>query len=319
MKPLLLFYLLVFYVVLQFCWWAYLLVDLNKEVYQYKMEMVELRKPDKLMRAKEHDLFIKKLHERWMMVAGEGAVFLTLLLIGINQTRKAFRKEFLLAQQQKNFLLSITHEFKSPLAAVKLSLQTLQKHELDKDKKNSIIQRSLNDTNRIHHLIENALIAAQLEGHNIELQKDEFNLSEVLEDTIRGKNEQFSFTHEVTASIPDNVYMKGDPLAISSMVLNLVENAEKYSPELSKTHLELIERDNHIVIRVSDNGIGIPDAEKEKIFEKFYRVGNEEVRKTKGTGLGLYIVKNVAALHKGKIFVKNNSPIGTIFEIIFRK
>lgn len=304
---------------LQFCWWAYLLVQLNEEVYEHKIEMVEVKHADPVIKEQEHEKLVKKLHERMIMIAGEGSVFLALLLIGINMTRKAFRKEFLLARQQKNFLLSITHEFKSPLAGIKLSLQTLRKYDLDKEKKEALIQRSINETERINNLIENSLMAAQIEGHSIEVQKENFNLSEVLQNTIHDKTEQYRLTHEITSSISENVLMKGDALAVSSMLLNLIENAEKYSPSNSKTHVELINRDRYIVIRVSDNGSGIADEEKEKIFEMFYRVGNEEMRKSKGTGLGLYIVKNVAALHNGKVFVKDNKPNGTIFEIIFQK
>ncbi|MEO5572006.1 MAG: HAMP domain-containing sensor histidine kinase [Bacteroidia bacterium] len=319
MKPLVIFYALVIYVMLQFSWWAFLLVQLNQEVYEHKMEMVELKHTYNTEKNEQHNSLLKKLHERWLMVAGEGTVFLALLVFGINMTRKAFRKEFLVAKQQKNFLLSVTHEFKSPLAGIKLSLQTLQKYDLDKEKKEALLKRSLNETERIHNLIENALMAAQIEGHSIELQKEEFNLSELLQNTIHDKAEQYRLTHEITADIPQTVFMNGDALAISSMMLNLIENAEKYSPANSKTHVELINRDKYIVIRVSDNGIGIPDEEKENIFEMFYRVGNEEVRKTKGTGLGLYIVKNVAALHNGKVFIKDNKPNGTVFEIIFQK
>lgn len=319
MKPLLFFYLLVIYVVLQFCWWAYLLVELNNEVYEYKMQMVEMKTTDAALRNADHDLFIKKLHERWMMVAGEGVVFITLLIIGINQTRKAFRKEFMLARQQKNFLLSITHEFKSPLAAIKLSLQTLDKHQLGAEKQETLIKRSLNDTDRIQNLIENALTAAQIESHNIELQNEEFNLSGLLHDIVNDKTGHLKATHEITSDIAENVYMKGDALAINSVVLNLLENAEKYSPENSRIQLELAEREKHIVIRVKDNGTGIPDDEKTQVFEKFYRIGNEDTRKTKGTGLGLYIVKNIVALQKGKVFVKDNQPQGAVFEIIFQK
>jgi two-component system, OmpR family, phosphate regulon sensor histidine kinase PhoR len=304
---------------LQFCWWAFLLVQMNQEVFEHKIEMVELKKAYPVEKAKQKDLLIKKLHERWTMIASEGAVFLTLLVIGINMTRRAFRKEFLLARQQKNFLLSITHEFKSPLAGIKLSLQTLGKYDLDKEKKAGLINRSLNETERINNLIENALLAAQIEGHSIELSKEEFNLSELLESTIRDKAELYHLTHEINSSIAENVTMTGDALSIGSMVLNLIENAEKYSPANSKTLVELIDRDRYIVIRVSDNGIGIPDEEKEFIFDMFYRVGNEEMRKSKGTGLGLYIVKNVAALHNGKVYVKDNKPNGTIFEVIFQR
>ena len=122
------------YVVLQFCWWAYLLVELNQEVYAHKIEVVELKNTYPDVKESEREHLLKKLDERMWMMAGEGAVFLTLLVIGINMTRNAFRKETLVARQQKNFLLSVTHEFKSPLAGIKLSLQTMQKHELDKEK-----------------------------------------------------------------------------------------------------------------------------------------------------------------------------------------
>ena len=319
MRPLLFFYLLVIYVVMQFCWWAYLLVELNQEVYEYKMEIVALKNTDAQQLTTDSDIFIKKLHDRWIMVAGEGAVFITLLVIGINLTRRAFKKEFLLARQQKNFLLSITHEFKSPLAAIKLSLQTLNKHHLEEEKQKSLIRRSLSETDRIQNLIENALTAAQIESQNIELQNEEFNLSALLAEIVKDKTVHLKSGHEITADIPGNVFMKGDVLAISSVILNLLENAEKYSPENSPVQLELLEREKHIVIRVKDNGTGIPDEEKENIFEKFYRIGNEDTRKTKGTGLGLYIVKNIVALQKGKVFVKDNLPQGTVFEIIFQK
>src|SRR5687768_8527326 len=127
MRPLVLFYLLVFYVLLQFSWWAYLLIQLNQEVYLHKTELIELKEPVAL--ARESVELSKGLRNRGIMVAGEGFVFLTILVIGIFKTRQAFYKEFSLARQQKNFLLSITHEFKSPLAAIKLNLQTLQKRE----------------------------------------------------------------------------------------------------------------------------------------------------------------------------------------------
>ncbi|MFI5219650.1 MAG: sensor histidine kinase [Bacteroidia bacterium] len=319
MRPLLFFYLLVVYVTLQFCWWAYLLVELNTEVYQYKMEIVELKHTDPLKRNADQEAFEKNLHKRWVMVTGEGIVFIALLIVGINQTRRSFRKEFMLTRQQKNFLLSITHEFKSPLAAIKLSLQTLHKHHLDEEKQQALIRRSLNETDRIQNLIENALTAAQIESQNIELQNEEFNLSALITGIVNDKTLHVQSSHQLTTVIPENVYMKGDALAINSVILNLLENAEKYSPENSIIQVELAEREKYIVLRVKDNGTGIPEEEKEHIFDKFYRIGNEDTRKSKGTGLGLYIVKNIVALQKGKVFVKDNHPQGTIFEIIFQK
>ncbi len=319
MRPLVIFYVFVIYILLQFCWWAYLLIDLNREVYEHKMKIVELTHAEESIREREHQDFKKNLHSRWVMVAGEGLVFLALLVIGINQTRKAFKKEFMLARQQKNFLLSITHEFKSPLAAIKLGLQTLKKYNLEKDKRESIIERSIQDTNRIQNLVENALTAAQLENRSIELNKVEFNLTELLKEIISGKTENIHFMHPITHRLAQDVYLTGDPLAIHSAIINLVENAEKYSTDNSETHIGLTERAKHIILRISDTGSGIPADQKEKVFEKFYRIENEETRKHRGTGLGLFIVKTVVELHNGKIFIKDNKPKGTIFEIIFKK
>src|SRR5688572_4877357 len=181
MRPLVIFYLLVIYVLLQFSWWAYLLIELNKEVYRYKTEIVQLRERATGSTTTTQTTFEYNLKERFAMVAGEGLVFLAILIFGIYKTRDAFRKEVSLARQQKNFLLSITHEFKSPLAAVKLNLQTLQKRELDKEQQEHMITRALGETERIHNLIENALLAARIESHSFILQKEEFNFSDFVE------------------------------------------------------------------------------------------------------------------------------------------
>jgi two-component system phosphate regulon sensor histidine kinase PhoR len=319
MRPLVIFYIFVIYILLQFCWWTWLLVDLNKEIYEQKMKIVVLQHVDESERERESALFRKDLNKRWMMVASEGVVFFALLLIGINQTRKAFKKEFLLSRQQKNFLLSITHEFKSPLAAIKLSLQTIRKHDLDKSRHHALVDQSLRETERIQTLIENALTATQLENKSLELSRVEFNLTELVREIVTSKSSQAHQRHPVTGHLDEDVYFFGDPVAIHSVVINLVENAEKYSPDGCPIVIELKEREKHIVLRIMDEGPGIPDDEREKIFMKFYRVENEETRHSKGTGLGLYIVKTVVELHGGKVFVKPNEPAGTLFEMIFKK
>jgi len=119
-RTLLIFYSLVFYILLQFSWWSYLLINLNKEIYQQRIEFAKSTINDTALLEKRQTEFNALLKKRWAMVAGEGAVFLSLLIFGIYRTKRAFNQEFELAQQQKNFLLSITHEFKSPLAAIKL-------------------------------------------------------------------------------------------------------------------------------------------------------------------------------------------------------
>jgi len=312
MRPLVIFYVLVFYILFQFGWWAYLLIDLNQEVYQQKIEM--LKKESNSPSNFDDHVLIKKMHERWWMVASEGAVFLGLLLLGIFITRKAINKEVALARQQKNFILSVTHEFKSPLAAIRLNLQTLQRHVLDKEKQNDIIGRAVHETDRINALVENALMAARIEGHSYELSPEEFSPGDLIKTILQGRV-HYQTTDRVVPDIDHELMISGDPMAITSAVLNLIENAEKYSPPESIITVTVKKSGNQVVIAVADAGIGVPDDEKEKIFEKFYRIGNEDTRKSKGTGLGLYIVKHIAGLHKGTIHVKNNLPKGTIFEL----
>jgi signal transduction histidine kinase len=249
------------------------------------------------------------------MVAGEGAVFLSLLIFGIYRTKRAFNQEFELAQQQKNFLLSITHEFKSPLAAIKLSLQTIEKRNLEENQKKEIITRALNETDRINLLIENALFASRLESQNSDYHFEEFNLSIFLVELIENYQTRIFSESAINLFIDNNINLNGDKLAITSLVYNLLENAEKYSSAPANISVTLKKINSHLELTFNDLGYGIDPNERNKVFEKFYRVGNEETRKTKGTGLGLYIVKKVVAMHKGTIEIKSNKPMGTIFII----
>ncbi len=315
-KPIYLFYILVFYVLFQFSWWAYLLVNLNTEVCRQKIEFVNAFHTDELQLRTDTIKYEKELHKRWMMVAGEGAVFLSLLLFGIYKTRNAFNREFALAKQQKNFLLSITHEFKSPLAAVKLNLQTLQKRKLEPEQKDHVIRKALLETERIHLLIENALIASRLESHNYEYYFEPIDLSHFLKDAVNEFIDRQDHEHTISHNIEPGIGISGDKMALISLIYNLLENAEKYSPADTEIKISLKkENSKEAILKVSDQGNGIPEHERNKVFEKFYRMGNEDTRKTKGTGLGLFIVQHVVTLHKGSIHVKSNQPSGAIFEI----
>jgi signal transduction histidine kinase len=314
MRPLVLFYLLVIYVLLQFSWWAYLLIELNNEVVEQKTELFEYQHQQPI--DPDTDLFTEDLRKRRAMVIGEGMVFLAILIVGIYKTRRSFNKEFALARQQKNFLLSITHEFKSPLAAVKLNLQTIQKRDLDAVQRNSIITRALNETDRINNLIENALLAARIESHSFQMHPEEFNLTDCIASTVQSRHIPGMEQRKIIQELEDNIYITGDALAISSLILNLLENAEKYSPESQPITVKLSRSRSGAVITVADQGIGISDTEKSKIFDKFYRVGNEDTRNTKGTGLGLFIVRHIVDLHNGIIEVSDNLPVGSVFKVI---
>jgi len=315
-KPLFIFYLLVGYICLQLIWWNFLLFQMNNEVHQLKTELSICQQNNSIALINTKTELENKLHKRKIMLFGEAGVFLLLLVLGILKTRNAFNKEFALAEQQKNFLLSITHELKSPIAAAKLGLQTLLKRDLEKEKQQEIITNILKDTERLNGLVDNLLIAVRIDNTAFPMHKENINLADFISEVLNFQIFKFS-NFQIHLKIQPDVFYEIDKLAFTSVILNLLENAVKYSPEKSQIKIELEKNNTNIILRFIDEGIGISDNEKENIFKKFYRIGNEETRNTKGTGLGLYIVKYLVEKHNGKIFVRNNSPKGSIFEIIF--
>jgi len=263
-------------------------------------------------------LVVKIDASRLPMIMGEGAVFLFLLGIGAYFIHASIKKEDRLKEQQQNFLMSITHELKSPLAAIKLSLQTIVRRELDKEQRTTLIRNSLKDVERLDDLVENMLLATKIESRTYSFPKEKFNFSDLVT-RISDRLQVHSCGCEqiIATKIEEGIEIEGDQFALSSVVTNLVENAVKYSGPCAEITVSLCQNDGKPKLVVSDKGLGIPDDEKMHIFDKFYRVGDENVRKSKGTGLGLFIVKGVLQNHDADISVKDNVPHGAIFEVTF--
>lgn len=316
-RPLFVFYLLVAYVFLQFAWWTYSMFQLNNEISYLKTELNLLKgesADDVIIKGNEIN---SRLHKRWVMISSEGAVFVGLLLIGVMQIRKTLKKEKELSNRQKNFLLSVTHELRSPIASLKLQLQTLQKRELQKEKQLEILKNAVSDTDRLTNLVENILLAAKIDNSSFMINKERTDLSTYISENMNQMISLFNYKQKVILDIDKKIFLNIDKTTFPSIILNLFENAVKYSAENSTIILSLKKQEKSIRLIVKDEGIGIPEDDKKNIFEKFYRAGNEETRKTKGTGLGLYIVKNIVELHGGSVTVKSNFPKGSIFEVIF--
>ncbi|CAN5428565.1 hypothetical protein BH10BAC1_BH10BAC1_03970 [soil metagenome] len=291
--------------------------QLNSENIRLKTELNLLKGESPEDIVESGNLLNAKLHKRWIMISSEGAVFVFLLLLGGYQIRKTLKKETALAQQQKNFLLSVTHELKSPLASTKLQLQTLQKHDLERTKQKEILSNAISDTDRLNNLVENILLAAKIENSVFSLNKEQYNLSEYITEGINQTISSFNYHQKIVLAIEPNIQMQIDRTSFPSIILNLLENAVKYSPEKSTITIGLKKQNEKIILSVSDEGLGISAEEKINIFQKFYRVGNEETRNTKGTGLGLFIVNHLVEQHNGIISIKDNSPKGSVFEVVF--
>lgn len=250
----------------------------------------------------------------------EGITFFIVLLIGIYWIYSSFAARIEMNTQQRNFLLSITHEFKTPLASLKLYLQTMQKRSLDKEQLDKMIHNSIKDVERLDELSENVLMATKIEGLGYNYTFTRLNFSELLTDTVNKVMHPKGGKFDLLRNIEPNLFTLGDRLTLTLVITNLLENACKYSTEGGKISviLKSISADQ-LSFRVGDEGPGIPEVEKKKIFRKFYRIGNEDTRKTKGTGLGLFIVKEVSKRHGAKVTIIDNVPRGSIFDITLKR
>lgn len=292
-QTVLFFYLLAIYVVLQFAWWGFHLIELT-----------EANKQAPTL-----------VHKRIIMITSEGAVFFTILILGLWKIRASIKKELQLSQRQTNFLLSVTHELKTPLSANKLYLQTLHKHHFDEEKQKDLMEKAIQENERLESMIDNILNASRLENNALKAIKSPLNLSELVHNIVQRthKRQQQSF---IKSNILPQIEVLADRFFIETIINNLIDNAIKYAGINANIQVNLYQERQHVVLQVKDNGAGISPQTQREMFKKFFRAGDEETRAQKGSGLGLYIVSELARIHGLKIRFSTNTPTGAIFELI---
>lgn len=286
-----LIYLLAFYVLLQFVWWGYQIIDLGALADQSQEDT----------------------SRRIIMIIGEGGVFILILMAGFWKIQQSIAKEIQLSQRQNNFMLSVTHELKTPLTSIQLALQTLKKRNLKTEDQADLIAKALGANQRLSSLIDNIINASRLESNDFTPRREVFPLKTFLQN----KTAELTASHE-QATIKLNCevdIIHADAYMLETIFNNLLENAIKYSGENPKMGIIVKQNEKFIEIIVSDQGTGMTAEEKQQIFKKFYRVGNEISRSQKGSGLGLFITSEFVQLHKGRIKCENNKPAGTKFII----
>ena len=293
------------------------MLQLNEELFELKVNSIKQSEVnlDDQQESEAIKTLVDSHRKKIWMIIGEGSVFLTLLIIAAIILHVRIRKEHELNAQQRNFLLAVTHEIKSPLTSIKLVLQTFGKRDLDEETKTRFLNNSLADVERLDSMLDDTLMAARLSQKGINQYKERFNLSETVRNIITRLSEEYEGTFVISAEIADNIEFTGDRLGLSSVISNLIQNARKYASENGTCDVFVEKSGGEVIIRVADNGPGIAKNERKMIFKKFYRIGDEETRDTSGTGLGLYIVHEVVKMHRGIITVTDNKPQGTIFEI----
>ena len=318
----LLSYIVIAYMLVAFAWWSVLLFTKNKDAYNAKAELLKIGMiAENLVESEEaflispaHQILKKEYKRQEYMIFGEAVFFILSLVVGIYLINRAYFKEVGSNEQQKNFLLSITHELKSPLASLRLILETFIHRDLKKSQQDELSLSGLKETQRLEDLVQNLLLAAKVE-HAYKPYKEVIYLKKLATEIIQQQKIKHPTVHfKVDLDHPISP-IKGDRNGLNSVIINLIENAIKYSEDPKEIKFRIEEDKDKIRIMVADQGIGIPEKEKEKVFDKFYRIGSEDRRKTKGTGLGLFIINKVIAGHQGKIEISNNRPQGTIFNI----
>lgn len=306
------FWILLIYIITGLAWWFIALQDANREITAHQLEQL---KPDDPRYALRRQEILSEEKKKTARNVGEGSTYLGLILLGAIFVYREVRRTIRLQLQQQNFMMAVTHELKTPIAVTKLNLETMLKHRLDEPRQQKMIQAALQETNRLDTLATNILVASQLEGEYIQ-SKESLDLSAIVSHSMQDFRHRFPDRHWVERIEPECMIL-GDALLLQLLVNNLIENSLKYSPKEGVITVSLERRGRAISLAVADQGQGIPDDEKKKIFDKFYRTGQEATRRTKGTGLGLYLCRKIAEDHHATLKVADNSPVGSIFTVVF--
>ncbi len=308
------YWFLLAYIIVALVWWFISLEHQNEQMTSYKLTELKADDPGYLQKIELLTAEEKRATTKYIL---EGATFLLVIVFAAIFVYRVVRRQFRLSYQQQNFMMAVTHELKTPIAVAKLNLETLLKHKLEETRKEKLLQMTLLETNRLNTLANNILISSQLDGGGYQLAKEELDLSALAESSVHDFRNRFP-ERNWQVSVEQDIEMTGDTLLLQILINNLLDNAVKYSPKEAAIHFSLQKNTTGAILHVKDEGAGIPAEERKKIFERFYRIGNETVRKAKGTGLGLYLCKKIAADHNADITVTNNTPMGSIFTLYFK-
>ena len=304
------FVILVVVAFAQATWWITFMAILVNE----KVEIVEqLGAATQLVESIRQ----QEIH-RQIMVGLEGTFFLALILVGAWLIYRSLVASEKLKFHQQNFLLAVTHELKTPLASMKLSLDSLQSPKISPEKKAAIIPRAKDDIRRLEKIIDNVLQAGRFERSNQPLALAPTDLSGLLhqavDDIAKIRTDQ---PVTISREIDDDIRVEADAHALSRALEAVLENCLKYHDNRNiEIKVVLQRRDRTAAITITDQGSGLTSEDLEAIFDRFYRVGNEMTRRTPGTGLGLYLAREIIKAHKGRIEAASEGlGKGTTFKI----
>ncbi len=238
-----------------------------------------------------------------------GVIFFQLIIAGIIVYTIFLVRETHKNEQQDSFLNAVTHELKTPIASIRLYLETLESRQLSDSQRREFYRIMLEDMDRLTGTVEQVLKAGEARQASHKKNWQEVDFSGMVLETVELTRVRHHLPPEQLrfGVLPqEKLLLKGNPQELRTAVFNLVENAVKYSSEKKDIVLDLLTPDiDTVLLQVRDQGVGIPHSELKRIFKRFYRVSNSATGRVKGTGLGLFIVRSIARRHGGDAFAES--------------
>lgn len=255
---------------------------------------------------------------RIRMFVSEGLVFLAVLVLGVLMIYRTLKREVTLQRQQANFLAAVTHELKSPLASIRLMTETLGRLKLTEEKRREYQNSILIDVERLGSLVDNILSVSRIESRGGETVKESAELLREIQASRDALHESFAEKKvRLELKLPEEELMvRGAPESLQTIIRNLLENAAKYGGPEARIQLALTRSNGRAVLEVKDRGLGLSREDCKRVFDKFYRVGDEMVRQVPGSGLGLYLVKALVIECGGEVSAESDGiGRGTTFRV----
>jgi signal transduction histidine kinase len=256
---------------------------------------------------------------RVRMFLFEGSFFTVLILLGVYMQLKAHRRLENAMQQQSNFIAAVTHELKTPLTSIRLFTELLAGTDLKPEIRANCVRSALQDVDRLNTLVEQILRARMIDVSELHLNFQTLDLEQFVREWLpdvaeRAKHHQLKIRFNVEAA--NRFLVKVDYDALNTSLSNLMDNAIKYAAGTDELRLSLSRRGQQVALSLEDDGPGFESGEARRLFDRFYRVGDELTRQSPGTGLGLFIVQELVHAMHGKVLAESEGPgLGARFTI----
>jgi signal transduction histidine kinase len=237
-----------------------------------------------------------------------GSIFFLVIIAGVVVNTIFLVREIRRNEQHDSFINAVTHELKTPVASIRLHLQTLQMRELDETKRREFYRVMLEDSDRLLHTIDQVLLAGATGSILRRSAKTRLDLGQIARECVELARTRFHLGDDALQYVErtTGAIVLGDADELKAAVWNLIDNAVKYSQGSPRIRVELAGADNQrVAVRVTDHGVGISPPELKRIFKRFYRIPASVAVRTKGSGLGLFIVRSVARKHGGRAFAES--------------